>query len=884
MAALIFAKVEKINFHIVNFVFLVIGFVPLFLSLYAKSIKGGRVNKYFSWLMMACFIYSLGNALEMFAASLNWKIAFLKMEYLGAVFLGPLMLMLAIHYTGNEKLVNRKSVSMIFLVSFSLLGLVLTNPFHRLFYREFAVEFNGLIDHLVSRKGMLYWVHQTYTVLLLVISLWLLIRMAQEVPHSVRRQVYMVLFGLCCPFIIYLWYLTGTIPYQLDVIPFGFALAGIFIFLGLLKFKLFQIAPVAYKTLFDNMEDGVIVTDLEHNLITCNLSAKRFMAFGSAEMTLGNIREEWPEVAELIISPLDFDVREFHKIQQEYLHWFLASKSVIKDNKDNVVGNIISLRDITQEKNYRLEIEKAREAAEKANQAKSEFLANMSHEIRTPLNGVIGFTELLTNTQLNEQQKRYANTALQSAGALLDLINDILDLAKIEAGKTEMDYKKTNLYDLLQTVVEVLCFQAHQKGLELLLDIEEEVPEWVVVDRQKLKQILINLLNNALKFTQKGEVILKVSRSEVEKGKEILLKFAIKDTGIGIEQEKQTLIFDAFSQADSSTTKKYGGTGLGLTISTRLLSMMGSKIRLDSCVGKGSTFYFDLLLPFFEEGTPKMDFFPSLSKVLLIDNNESSRDIIQRYCRRLSVTAISTGDFGEAFGWMETADGKFQAVIMDHKVLGSGSIIAVEKITNLFKNKYEQPHFVAMVGADDGEVTIEQYKRAGYGLFLNKPVTLQKLIALFKSLSNEKDHFDRKGGAIQDVHQQGISVLLVEDNSINRMLIKVYMERLFPGVEVIDADSGRKALELYESRGPDLVLTDLSIQDMNGYEICNLIRNLPGGKDIPIIGLSVNALNTEKKRGYRGDFNDFMTKPIFHETFKAVMERWLPKKHNGHIG
>lgn len=869
--------IEQVNFHIINFVFLLAGFVPLFLSIYVLKLKTSTINRFFSGLMMACFIYSLGNALEMFAVSLAWKIVFLKVEYFGAVFLGPLMFMFAIHYTGNEGKISKKFFTFVFLVSFALLGLVLSNTIHGLFYSSFTLEFNGLYHHVASGKGVFYWVHQAYTLMLLLVSLGLLIKMAREVPPKVSPQVYMVVFGLSSPLFIYIWYLTGTVPYRLDIIPFGFVIAGVFIFFGLVKFKLFQIAPVAYKTLFDNMEDGVIVTDLDHQLVTCNLSAKRLLV-GEKKMTLDSIQENWPEVAGLISSDLDFDIKEFNKLLHDRMGWFLVSKSGVRDSKSNKVGNIIILRDITQEKNYRIEIEKAREAAEKANQAKSEFLANMSHEIRTPLNGVIGFTELLSNTQLSEQQQRYATTALHSANALLDLINDILDLAKIEAGKTELAYQETDLYGLLETVIEVLSFQAHQKGLELLLDIGEGVPKAVMVDDLKLKQVLINLLNNALKFTAKGEVILKVSRFEIGNGDEAHLRFSVKDTGIGIEEEKQALIFEAFSQADSSTTKKFGGTGLGLTISSKLLSLMESRLRLDSKEGKGSTFYFDLMLPTTNIEVDKPEIFPSLSKVMVIDENYNSRQIIEEYCNRFSVDTACTGSFSQALAWMEEEGDVFKVVMLNHNVLRMNSYTGVERLMDLAGGKGQGFHFVAMVGSNDGEEIITRYQETCDGFFLNKPVTLQKLGTLFNSLSSKKEPSRLRDKTAFGKRDRKTGVLLAGEDAVTRMLVKIYMDRLYPEVEVIEVDNGRKAIELFQSKVPAVVLTDIHMSGVDGFELCKMIRSLPGGKDVPIIGLSANIMKRGIESGYQAGFNDYLTKPVFYETFKVVMDRWLTKK------
>jgi|GEM_PF-518308 len=875
---------SSLNFNLVLFLLVVVAVAPVLLIFFLKRDEHGQVSTYFSALVIACFVYSISNVFELTMTTIPNKLLMYKGMYVGAVLFAPLVLLFTLVYTEREKWITQNRLYLLFLVPAINLLLVWTNDYHTYFYSSFELSKKGEIIFMVTGKGFGYWLHQSYTLFLLFVSLNLLLKRIKEVPPFDSKQVFMVILGLCSPLLVYLFYLTSKGPIVIDYITFSFLGTGLFFYLGLTRFNLFKIVPIAYRTLFDNMQEGVLVTDTTGALITLNLAAANMLELKTINqnIALKVIEKGWPEIHELLVNSEDYRMIEFSYQKEEYLNWYLVSKSSIKGNNRKVVGSIILIRDITQEKLFQFEIQRSREEAEEANSAKTEFLANMSHEIRTPLNGVIGFTELLSNTQLNDQQSKYANTALNSANALLDLINDILDLAKIESGKSETNIKQLYLHELLETILDVLSFQAHKKGLELILDLDPRIGDLIETDELKLKQVLINLLNNALKFTEKGQVILKLTLlnpySE-EYHEQLNIRFSVSDSGIGIPKGKQQLIFDAFSQADSSTTKKFGGTGLGLTISNKLLKLLGSSIQLMSEIGKGSDFYFDLEVKAHDFKILSENL-TELGEVLVIDGNEISGKVIKTYCENFKMTGTHVSTITDAFFALEN-NLKLGLVILNNSLLGKNSVWTMQKMMVVVKDRSERVNFVAALGSIEQEMIVKSYLSIGCNAFLYKPATPAKLERVLKSLlktSAVKQDFpkEQNGYSIPSKAKDPFKLLIAEDNAVNRMLIKIYMEKLDPNAIILEAENGEEALELLKSSSkPNLVITDINMPKLDGYELLKAIRSKPSTIQIPVIGFTANAFQSEEEEIKNAGFDGFLTKPVVQEKFKEVVMKWL---------
>jgi two-component system sensor histidine kinase/response regulator len=636
-------------------------------------------------------------------------------------------------------------------------------------------------------------------------------------------------------------------------------------------------------SIIDAMEDGLTFQDKDFNIIFQNRVANYYLPGIGGKCY--KVYEGRDTICPGCPVKLAYEDGKSHISERktvipsgEILFWENVANP-IRNSKGEIIACLEINRNITERKRVEAKLQEAKKDADAANKSKSEFLANMSHEIRTPLNAVIGLTRLmLTDKDLNTKQRETLLKINNSSKLLLGIINDILDYSKIEAGKLEMDYHPFSLNEILDNLRSIFNDKISEKGLDFYYDISSDIPGILLGDSLRLSQVITNLLGNSLKFTEKGHVELRIKKIR-EDDKQCILRFEVTDTGKGISEEDQERLFQAFTQADTSTTRKYGGTGLGLVISNKILELMKGELRLESAPGKGSNFFFEIPFEIISKQTlfnPEKQKKFSGMKTLIVDDQEIARNTLYKILESWNMSAVVASSGREAVDAVIKADEEnspFGLILMDWKMPGElNGIQAISEIRCLNKN--------GVISSSDIPVFIvSAYQRGeldevkhGFDALLYKPVTASSFFETLNTIiGSESSDIQTKGETIGIPCLSGYSILLAEDNETNKDVALRWLERTSVSIDV--ANDGKEAVRMSEEKEYDLILMDLQMPNMDGFDAAELIRSKK--PELPIIALSAAVMESDVRKSKDAGMNGHIKKPIDETELYQTLSKWL---------
>ncbi len=865
--------------------------ISITLTLYAWPQRAVIGSRTFAYLTATLAVGILAYIVQTHSHELAIKAAWHGLTVLSFTGVAILWFVFVLQFSGFDHHLPRWAYGPLAVPTLAMIFLLWTNSHHGLVARGYVLFSVGELTILDFQYGPALLAYMGYCYLLVAISsLILMDNIRRGGGFYCRRQSILFLVAMFIPWIGDILYLNqvGILARTGDPGPYTFSASILLVAWGLFRYRILDITPVARETVFRSMTDGVIVLDARRRIVDMNPAAERLLQV-SLHSLLGRPIDRVPFFEGYPIQ--DGTTGQLAVGQGPGARWYDVRVTPLQKDQ-TPTGSLLVLRDITESRAAQQLLQQAKEAAEESARAKTAFLANMSHEIRTPMNAVIGLTSLLLDTELSPEQRDFLEIIRSSGETLLAVINDILDFSKIEAGHLELERISFSLRGCIEDVLDLFAAQVARKGLDLCYELEAGVPETVVGDPNRLRQILLNLISNAFKFTDRGEIVVTVNAVDSDEGH--ILHFTVRDTGIGIPRDRLKRIFQSFSQVDVSTTRRYGGTGLGLAISRRLAELMGGRMWVESQEGVGTVFHFLIKSPRLAQDTaaPQEDEAPAAAirphqarerlaglGVLVVEDNATQRAILQRLLQSWGCRVDACADGELALQRLRMAPQGYHVALLDAQLPG---LNALELAQALQREVAGQEAAVILYSAVGQGGPRRDNPEAWPGTVLAKPIKSGTLYRALDAVRGGRQPVPIPSGRKKTLSpslasQQPLHILVAEDNLVNQKVTLNILQRM--GYHADIATTGVEVLSALSQKAYDVILMDVHMPEMDGLEATREIRaRLSRERQPYIIAMTASVLTSDREACLQAGMDDHVGKPVrLPELIEA-----LRKAANGH--